>query len=98
MKDIPLHHYITYLTKEAIRDNARMLGERIPISWNKERMSLALAAIYKRDPSVFLRMLSESTIAFTYLVFSKKKLNYIDFIISLPNSEVFSNVALSISL
>lgn len=69
MKKIPLHHFISYLTKDEVRDNARMLGEKIPASWNKERMSLALAAIYERDPSVFLRMLSGSAIVFINLVF-----------------------------
>jgi hypothetical protein len=72
MKNLPLNYFISGLTKEEIRDNAHMLGEKFPASWNKERMSLALAAVYERDPSVFLRMLSESTIAFTYMVFKEK--------------------------
>lgn len=59
-----LEHYLINLRKADMEHNALILGEKIPMSWNKEKMSKRLAEIYEKNSEAFLCILSMYVLLF----------------------------------
>lgn len=69
-----LEHYLMNLQKSDMEYNALIFGEKIPMSWNKEKMSKRLAEIYEQNIDEFLSIFSMYVLFFIQEI-HKKRLN-----------------------
>lgn len=67
-----LEHYLMNLQKSDMEYNALIFGEKIPMSWNKEKMSRRLAEIYEQNINEFLSILSMYVLFFIQEIHKKR--------------------------
>jgi len=72
MNNQKLEQFIMNLRKSDIAYNALMFGEKISMSWNKEKMSKRLAEIYIKNIEEFLALLSLHVLLFVKHIHQKK--------------------------
>ncbi len=69
-----LEQFLMNLQKSDMEYNASVFGEKIPMSWNKEKMSKRLSEIYEQNIEQFLPILSMYVLLFIQEI-HKRKLN-----------------------